>query len=286
MTRIPPKVTRLLLDDLTAIPLRQIASLFEDNGIELGPENPDDHDSSERRRQGRRYLATLNLEMPSDHERLLGVLTDRMQAIDRDSLNWTGGLDLRDSWMRTLASAGLDIDPVTYVVSDPEPPTQRAITFTPMALAAISDPGAIHDHLSRLHDAVDSDPRLAVSTARALIESTAKLVLTKRGRTYTKGAKVPTLVTSAQESLGLAAKGVSEEEPELRKLLQSLVTLTQGVTEIRNRVGVDHGAESVPNWVKPRHARLVVGAAQVWCQLMLETLADPSAPWRTRPEDS
>lgn len=286
MTRISPKVTRLLLDDLTTVPLRQIASLFEDNGIALGPENPVDNDSSERRREVRRYLATLNLDMRSDHDRLLGVLTDRMQAIDRDSLNWAGGLDLRDSWMQTFAGAGLEVDPVTYVVSNPEPPTKRVVTFTPTALAAVSDPGVIYDHLLRLGDSVNSDPRLAVSTAKAIIESTAKLVLTARGRTYSRSAKVPALVTSAQESLGLSAKGVSEEEPELRKLLQSLVTLTQGVTEIRNRVGVDHGAESVPAWVKPRHARLVVGAAQVWCQLMLETLADPSAPWRSQQQDA
>ena len=127
---------------------------------------------------------------------------------------------------------------------------------------------------------MDSDPRLAVSTAKALIESTAKLVLTERGKPYAKAAKLPALVTAAQESLGLATKAVGDENASLRQVLQSLVTLAQGVTEIRNQVGVDHGAESVPTWVRPRHARLVVGAAQVWCQLMLETLADAEAPWR------
>lgn len=66
----------------------------------------------------------------------------------------------------------------------------------------------------------------------------------------------------------------------MRRVLGLLVTLAQNVTEIQNKVGVDHGAESVPTWVRPRHARLVVGAAQVWCQLMLETLGDPHAPWR------
>jgi hypothetical protein len=105
-------------------------------------------------------------------------------------------------------------------------------------------------------------------------------VLTARGVTYTPSDKVPALVSRAQESLGLAAKAVSDEGPSLRRVLQSLVTLAQNETESRNRVGVDHGAESVPRWVRPRHARLVVGAAQVWCQLMLETLGDQKAPWR------
>lgn len=134
--------------------------------------------------------------------------------------------------------------------------------------------------MHRLGDSVDTDPRLGVSTAKALIESTAKCVLPARGQTYSRTANVPKLVNAAQESLGLAAKSVSDEDRALRQALQSLVTLTQSVTEIRNQVGIDHGAEAVPQWVRPRHARLVVGAAQVWCQLMLETLADPGAPWR------
>jgi hypothetical protein len=29
-----------------------------------------------------------------------------------------------------------------------------------------------------------------------------------------------------------------------------------------------------------RHAHLAVNAAFMWCQLMLDTLADPNAPWR------
>jgi len=70
-------------------------------------------------------------------------------------------------------------------------------------------------------------------------------VLTARGIAYTRSDKVPALVTRAQRSLALSAKGVSDEAPALRQILQSLVTLAQGVTEIRNLVGVDHGAESV-----------------------------------------
>ena len=167
-------------------------------------------------------------------------------------------------------------------ISDPTRPTSLGLTTD--ALTCLTDPSAILDHLTRLGDTVETDPRLAVSTAKALIESTAKSVtaksvLTARGLTYTKSDKVPALVNRAQQSL-VSAKGVSEEVPALRQILQSLVTLAQGVTEVRNQVGVDHGAEGVPAWVRPRHARLVVGAAQVWCQLMLETLADPDAPWR------
>ena len=282
MARFTPKVRRLLSDYLTNVVLLEIDALFADNDIALGPPQHDPNDPSERRERMRRYLATLDLNNPHDHAKLVAVYSDVMQEIGERAKHGDAYYDLaplKAKWLNTLTAAGFEIDQWSFVVTDPARPAS-APSFAPAALAALADPSAILDHLNRLGDTVDSDPRLAVSTAKALIESTAKCVLSARKVPYTRSDSVPALVTRAQESLGLAAKAASGEEPSLRRVLQSLVTLAQHVTEIRNQVGVDHGAESVPRWVRPRHARLVVGAAQVWCQLMLETLGDPEAPWR------
>lgn len=279
MARFTSKVLRLLSEELTGTVLRDIDALFSDNEVPLGPPQPDENDPGERRERMRRYIASLILDNPSDHAKLMGVYSDLLQNIARRrSAHGFDADAYRDRWVQTLKAAGFEVDRWSYVVSDPSRPATLGLTAD--ALAALTDPSAILDHLTRLGDTVETDPRLAVSTAKALIESTAKSVLSARGLTYTKSAGVPALVNRAQQSLALAAKEVSDEVPALRQILQSLVTLAQGVTEIRNQVGVDHGAESVPAWVRPRHARLVVGAAQVWCQLMLETLADPDAPWR------
>lgn len=272
----------MLSDYLTNVVLREIDALFGDNDITLGPPQPDPDDPSERRERMRRYLVTLDLNNPHDHAKLVAVYSDVMQEIGERAKHGGDYYDLaplKAKWLNTLTAAGFEIDQWSFVVTDPARPAS-APSFTPDALAALSDPSAILDHLNRLGGTVDSDPRLAVSTAKALIESTAKCVLSAREVPYTRSDSVPALVTRAQESLGLAAKAASGEEASLRRVLQSLVTLAQNVTEIRNQVGVDHGAESVPRWVRPRHARLVVGAAHVWCQLMLETLGDPEAPWR------
>lgn len=277
MASFSRKVLRLLPEELTNTILRDIDALFEDNDIPLGPPQPLDNDTSERRERTRRYLASIDLTNPSHALKLTGVYSDTLQRIAARRTEPGFEPAYLDRWVRALRAEGFEVDGTTFAVTDPNGPK---VTFTSEALAVLTDPRVIHDHLARLGDAVDTDPRFAVSTAKALIESTAKLVLKERRKVYSKSARVPALVTAAQESLGLAAKAVSEENASLRQVLQSLVTLAQGVTEIRNQVGVDHGAESVPTWVRPRHARLVAGAAQVWCQLMLETLADAEAPWR------
>ncbi|MCG7308499.1 abortive infection family protein [Brachybacterium sp. ACRRE] len=277
MGAFTPRVMRLLTDQLTATPMREIDALFDDRGVALGPPQPRENDESVRRERMRRYLATLDLDDAADAQRLAAVLGDVLQSIVQDtSTGWGSNDGLRDKWARILREDGFDVDEATGTVRL----GRASANLTEHALNALPDPQSIQDHLRRLGDSVDTDPRLAVSTAKALIESTAKCVLTARGQTYTRAAKVPALVNAAQESLGLAPKSVSDEDRALRQALQSLITLTQSVTELRNSVGIDHGAEEVPRWVRPRHARLVVGAAQVWCQLMLETLADPDAPWR------
>lgn len=138
----------------------------------------------------------------------------------------------RDKWFRILREDGFDVDEATGTVRMGR--VAPGAKLSEHALKALPDPQSIQDHLHRLADSVDTDPRLAVSTAKALIESTAKCVLTARGQSYTRGAKVPALVNAAQESLGLAPKSVSDEDRALRQALQSLVTLTQSVTELRS----------------------------------------------------
>lgn len=161
--------------------------------------------------------------------------------------------------------------------------SKSSTTVVQPVLDALPDANAIHEHLRLLSRNVDSDPRLAVSVAKDLVESTAKLVLRERSAPATGKEDLPVLVARAQEAIGLAASGVeghSHETKALKTILGSLSRLAQGITELRNEVGVGHGKESIPTWVRPRHARLAAGAATTWCNLMPETLGDPDAPWR------
>ncbi|MET8361329.1 abortive infection family protein [Micromonospora sp. NPDC005171] len=67
----------------------------------------------------------------------------------------------------------------------------------------------------------------------------------------------------------------------IKRLLGSVSGIAIGLAELRNRgYGTGHGPATAPVGLGPRHARLAVNAAFTWCQLMLDTLADPKAPWR------
>lgn len=152
------------------------------------------------------------------------------------------------------------------------------------SLADLRDPAAILEQLTRIQRAMIDDPALAVGSAKELIESTAKAVLTERGMVVDEKADLPALVKDAQQALGLHPSSTTpgpDGNDAVKRILGGVSSVAIGVGELRNRgYGTGHGAAGVRVGLRPRHAHLAVNAATTWCQLMLDTLADPEAPWR------
>jgi hypothetical protein len=123
-----------------------------------------------------------------------------------------------------------------------------------------------------------------VGSAKELIESTAKVVLVERGKVVNDKADLPILVRDAQQALSphpSSATAGPDGSDAVKKILGSVSGIAIGLAELRNRgYGTGHGPASSPVGLGPRHAHLAVNAAFTWCQLMLDTLADPQAPWR------
>lgn len=148
------------------------------------------------------------------------------------------------------------------------------------SLANLADASAIRQSLIRIGREVETDPHGAIGAAKDLIESTAKVVLHERGLPVDDRDDVPALVKKAAKSLELAPG--PEAGDAVRRILGGLTSVAIGTAELRNRgFGRGHGQRTAPTGLHPRHARLAVGAATVWCQLLLDTLDDPAAPWRT-----
>lgn len=277
MSRPSRHTLRLLADELAwNWTQATIEDLFEDADIQLGPPEAAEGAGGVRRSTMAQYMASLDLDQPAHQAAIYRVFN---RVLDTLAERGPDAAEARDKLVRSLGRDGVHVDPETGQI----PAAARRLRLPEHALSALPDASAIRENLARMDASVDTDPRLAVSVAKDLVESTAKLVLRARGLDYGRNDDLPKLVAQAQEALALSAAKVPTGNPEsksLKTILGSLASLTQGIAELRNQVGVGHGRESVPTWVGPRHARLAAGAAHVWCQLMLETLDDPAAAWR------
>lgn len=148
----------------------------------------------------------------------------------------------------------------------------------------------VSQQISRMEAAVANDPALAIGTAKELVETCCKTILTERDVAFSKNADLPELVSLTAKELDLTPKDIPEQakaRDTIKRLLSNLATITQGVAELRNHYGTGHGKHAGTKGLQARHARLAVGAASTLAAFLAEThhdrssAATPRAPQRS-----
>jgi hypothetical protein len=102
-----------------------------------------------------------------------------------------------------------------------------------------ADPGYVAQQITRMEAAVINDPGLAIGTAKELVETCCKTILTERSVTFSKNADLPELVKLTSRELELTPDDIPEKSraaETIKRLLSNLATITQGVAEL-NRPG-------------------------------------------------
>jgi hypothetical protein len=265
---ISRRTRREFQEHLVGYVLRQIDAFFQDEGFAPGPELPDV--SGQRRGLVASYYSEIDWGSPRQVRRLLNVY----QSILLDT-----AVEFRGRLIDCLMADGFEVDSSCRIHGGPT-------AYAPdLPIAALTDSSAIREHMARINDSMDRDPASAISGAKALIESTTKLVLDELGQAYDPKADIPELVKLAQKALMLhpsqiapTAKGAES----IRRILSNLSQLAIGVAELRNEYGPDHGRSTATIGLGHRQVHLAVGSASTYCRLLLETLEDPKAPWTKR----
>ena len=260
----------------------EIATAFQDEGFAPNPDSSY-QDSSVRRVTTQEYLESVDWSdrghvtraLRAFERLLLGVRPDRGPSY----LSW-------DQFVLAMKRDGYDVTEDGQI-----DPVGKAPGLPEGALAQLRDPAAIEEHLDRIRRSMDSDPALAVGSAKELIESTAKVVLLERGITWDERKDdMPALITKAQKALLLHPSTTTpgpDGSDAVKKILGGAATVALGVAELRNRgYGTGHGPVRRRTGLGARHAHLAVNAAITWCQLMLDTLHDEHAPWRAEQPQS
>lgn len=142
------------------------------------------------------------------------------------------------------------------------------------AVADALDAGWMQKEIERLELAVEADPSLAIGTAKDLVETCCKSILTRQGVKVSKSATLPELTKLLTKELRLVPEGISDEAKgaeTIRLLLRNLTTITQYLSEIRGLYGSGHGRDGKHRGLEPRHARLAVGAAVAFIDFVSET---------------
>lgn len=273
VSRATLRAFRSLATDLT---LRIVAELWENHGFApIPPEELKYQDSGLRRTEFMLYAEGVDWSDPNQVRRALHVFEDFIREY-RDP-NQPGTPKWLDDIQVRLERDGFALD-AEGRISWPSPPVLVR------DLSALSDASGITIELERIRRDLTTDPQGTIGAAKQLIEATAKTALRELNIEVDKNAAIPSLISTVHKELKLDAASAPEGpdgSKAIKKILSGAVNIAVGVAELRNQgFGSGHGQASAPAGLGVRHARLTVNAAVTWCELILDTLADPAAPWR------
>lgn len=132
----------------------------------------------------------------------------------------------------------------------------------------------VSQQITRMEAAVLNDPGLAIGTAKELVETCCKTILTERSIEVSKTDDLPKLVKRTVKELRLTPKDIPDAAKAantIRVLLSNLATITNGIAELRNKYGTGHGKAATSKGLSSRHAKLAVGAASTLAVFLAET---------------
>ncbi len=137
-----------------------------------------------------------------------------------------------------------------------------------------TDVGYVSQQITRMEAAVNQDPELAIGTAKELVETCCKSILSECNIEFSKNDDLPKLVKNTVLQLELTPADIPDEakaSETIKRLLSNLASITYGVAELRNQYGTGHGKLGANKGLQPRHAKLAVGAASTLAVFLMET---------------
>ena len=142
------------------------------------------------------------------------------------------------------------------------------------------DSAYIAKQIHRIEQAVESDPDLAIGTAKELVETCCKSILEERGKTLPGAPDIPTLTKATFKELDLVPDSVHESargRDTVKRILSNLSTIGNGLAELRGLYGTGHGKEHQTSGLHSRHAKLAAGSAATLVTFLFETHKAKSA---------
>jgi hypothetical protein len=144
---------------------------------------------------------------------------------------------------------------------------------------------AIEIEYDRAYKAVEGDPSAAVTAACAILESLCKSYLETEGHPIPQKQVLGQLWSKVAEHLGLTPKSV--EDDDLKRILQGLYSIADGISALRTHAGSAHGHSSTNTYrLSSRHARLAVHAAHTMAVFVLDTWESRRKPSAMLPNRS
>ena len=153
--------------------------------------------------------------------------------------------------------------------------TSGTVTLDDLKKTAVTfDAKHLSEQIRRIEQSIETDPALAIGTAKELVETACKTILAERGKAVSGTPDIALLTKETLKELKLIPEGVPEAtrgNDVIRRILQNLGAIGNGLSELRGLYGTGHGRHGKAEGLKARHAKLAVGAASTLVTFLFDT---------------
>ena len=130
------------------------------------------------------------------------------------------------------------------------------------------------EQIRRMETSINDDPALAIGTAKELVETCCKIILSERGKPVTGTPDIPKLTKATLKELKLVPEDIHEQSrgsDVIKRLLSNLATIANGLAELRGLYGTGHGKDGKSGRLSRKHAKLAVGAVSTLATFLFDT---------------
>jgi hypothetical protein len=159
----------------------------------------------------------------------------------------------------------------------------------------------IQQKLALMYTTVQTQTDVAIGLAKELLETTCQSIIHQHRKAIDKEWSIQRLMKETIEVIDLSPKDVADPEKaemSMKKVLQGLNSIVQGVAELRNSYGSGHGKTADFKGLEPKYAKFIVAVVGEICLLLLAsnpmaveliesqpTLTQPGAPTEPPPTE-
>lgn len=256
---------------LTTLTLREIGLYFDNHDVPFSSLPPNRVLTGQRRSLITQYYQGVDWANSKHVKRILNVYADVLS--DLNDLEGSYNVDFKKDWFTRL---------IKFLLKDGYKFENGRISkvgdvadFEDLRNAvSLLDKSHFQEYIERIKKSIDQDASLAIGSAKELVESVLKTILTEMNLSFDKNDDIPVLLKRVQKAINLVPDDVDDSKKGadiIKILLNNLGQVVVKVAELRNLYGTGHGKEKMRKGLSERHARLVVGASVTLSAFLLET---------------
>lgn len=244
--------------------LEEIDNSFSDANIIKNP-NVTPKYNGQRKSLAWEYISTLNLENDIEFQKLLKVIEFYLIKWQIDLDDWDNDEEI-SRLIKVIKLNGFEYEKDKGIITNRN---SKVSLFNIKELARNSDNNYILRECERIEKEAEIDPEDAITSAKAMVESSIKHILDSEEVLYKNNEGLRDLYKKVGKIMNLSPGG--HNEAMFKTILSGMINIINGLDEIRNEYGDAHG-KSFKNY-KPenRHAILAINAAKAMTEFLLST---------------